>query len=227
MQITIDGPAGAGKSTIAKMLADKLGFLYIDTGAMYRAITYTALQQRISLDNEIVLAKLTATTTIEMVQQTNGEQKIYCNGVDVTKAIREPFISKNVSQVAAHPQVRQELVRMQRELAQEHDVVMDGRDAGTVILPHANCKIFLTASLEERAHRRYLELKKRGHNKDFALVKADLAKRDYIDENRAASPLIPAQDAVIVDTTCLNPTEVVQKIFHIYQQKKETVNNVL
>ena len=169
---------------------------------------------------------MTATTTIEMVQQTNGEQKIYCNGVDVTKAIREPFISKKCF-VAAHPQVRQELVRMQRELAQEHDVVMDGRDAGTVILPHANCKIFLTASLEERAHRRYLELKKRGHNKDFALVKADLAKRDYIDENRAASPLIPAQDAVIVDTTCLNPTEVVQKIFHIYQQKKETVNNVL
>ncbi|MDD2432333.1 MAG: (d)CMP kinase [Clostridia bacterium] len=227
MQITIDGPAGAGKSTIAKMLADKLGFLYIDTGAMYRAITYTALQRKISLDDEVALVKLTTATNIDMVQQANGKQKIYCNGVDVTKAIREPVISKNVSQVAAHSKVRQELVKMQRELAQEHDVVMDGRDAGTVILPQANCKIFLTASLEERAKRRYLELKERGYNQDFALVKTDLVKRDNYDQNRKASPLIPAPDAVIVDTTYLNLTEVVQEILHIYQQKKEAVNNVL
>lgn len=227
IQIAIDGPAGAGKSTIAKMIADKLGYLYIDTGAMYRTITYAALQQKISLDDEEALVKLSAATNIEMVQQPEGEQKIYCNKEDVTNAIRDPLISKQVSKVAVCPKVRQELVKMQRELAQGRDVVMDGRDIGTVVLPNAACKIFLTASLEERAYRRYLELKKRGHNKDLAFVKEDLARRDYIDENRTTSPLIPAQDAVIVDTTCLNPTEVVQEILRIYQQKKEASNHVV
>jgi len=227
IQITIDGPAGAGKSTIAKMIADKLGCLYIDTGAMYRAITYTALQQKISLDDEETLVQLSASASIEMVPQLDGGQKVYCNKLDVTKAIRDPLISKNVSKVAICPRVRQELVKKQRKIAQDCDVVMDGRDAGTVVLPMARCKIFLTASLAERARRRYLELKERGHHEDLEVVKEDLARRDYIDENRAISPLKPAQDAVTVDTTCLNPAEVVQEILRIYQEKKEAIDNVL
>lgn len=227
IQITIDGPAGAGKSTIAKMIAERLGFLHIDTGAMYRAITYQAMQQQISLDNEDDLAELAAVTTIDMVQMADGEKKIYCNKVDVSKEIRDPIISINVSKVAICSKVRQELVRMQRELAQNNDVVMDGRDAGTVILPDAECKIFLTASLEERANRRYLELQERGFNDDLDFVKKDLARRDYIDENRKASPLKPARDAVIVDTTYLNPEDVIAEILCIYQQKKDDINNVL
>lgn len=227
IQITIDGPAGAGKSTIAKMIAERLGFLHIDTGAMYRAITYQAMQQQISLDNEDDLAELAAVTTIDMVQMADGEKKIYCNKVDVSKEIRDPIISINVSKVAICSKVRQELVRMQRELAQNNDVVMDGRDAGTVILPDAECKIFLTASLEERANRRYLELQERGFNDDLDFVKKDLARRDYIDENRKASPLKPARDAVIVDTTYLNPEDVIAEILRIYQQKKDDINNVL
>lgn len=227
IQITIDGPAGAGKSTIAKMIAKRLGFIHIDTGAIYRVITYIAMQQNVCLDNEDALVQLIAGTKIDMEQQAEGEQKVFCNNIDVSKEIRDPIISKNVSRVAVLPKVRQELVRMQRELAQDKNVVMDGRDAGTVILPHAECKIFLTASLEERAYRRYLELKQRGYNDELEFVKKDLARRDYIDENRKTSPLKPAQDAVIVDTTCLGPEEVVQEILRIYQEKKEALNNVL
>ena len=227
IQITIDGPAGAGKSTIAKIIAERLGFIHIDTGAMYRVITHIAMQQNVCLDNEDALVKLTSATKIDMEQQADGEQKVYCNKVDVSKEIRDPLISKNVSKVAVLPKVRQELVRMQRELAQDNNVVMDGRDAGTVILPQAECKIFLTASLEERANRRFLELKKRGYNDDLDFVKKDLARRDYIDENRKTSPLKPAHDAVIVDTTCLGPEEVVLEILRIYQEKKEDLNDVL
>ena len=227
IQITIDGPAGAGKSTIAKMIAERLGFVHIDTGAMYRVITYIGIQKNVCLDNEDALVELTALTKIDMEQQADGEQRVYCNKVDVSKEIRDPLISKNVSKVAVLPKVRQELVRMQRELAQDNNVVMDGRDAGTVILPMAECKIFLTASLDERANRRFLELEKRGYNDGLDFVKKDLARRDYIDENRKTSPLKPADDAVIVDTTCLNPEEVVQEILRIYQQKKETISNAL
>jgi cytidylate kinase len=225
MQITIDGPAGAGKSTIARMLANRLGYLYIDTGAMYRAITSLALKKGLSLDDEEALRNLTTLTKIELLRQPNGEQEVYCNGINVTDTIRAPLISQNVSKVAMHPGVRQELVNMQRILAHQKNVVMDGRDAGTVILPEAACKIFLTASLEERAQRRYLELQKKGYKNDLAFVKADLAQRDYLDENRSSSPLKPAQDAVIVDTTALSPEEVVKEILRIVSQKKNQVED--
>lgn len=220
IQITIDGPAGAGKSTIAKKLADKLRFLYIDTGAMYRAITYTALQQGIPLDDEAALVKLTTSVNLDMVQQKEAKPKIYCNDLDLTLAIREPLVSRHVSQVAAHGLVRQELVKLQRKLAQKNNVVMDGRDAGTVVLPNADCKIFLTASLEERARRRCLELNAGGHRHTLEMVKADLARRDTYDQNRKASPLIPATDAVIIDTTFLTPAEVVQKILDLIKEKE-------
>jgi len=202
------------------MLANKLGYLYIDTGAMYRAITYTALQKGVPLADEEALLALTLGTIIKMIPKDGEQQKIFCNGLDVTEIIREPLINKNVSQVAAYGKVRQELVRMQRELAREQNVVMDGRDAGTVILPRAECKIFLIASLAERAKRRYLELRERGYQQDFSLVKTDLANRDHYDANRKASPLMPAEDAVTVDTTHLNPTEVVQEILTIIKNKR-------
>jgi cytidylate kinase len=188
---------------------------------MYRVITYLALQKELSLNDEEVLSKLTASTNIDMVRTPDGKQAVFCNGTDVTEIIRDPQINQNVSYVAVHPGVRRELVRMQRALAQNKDVVMDGRDAGTTILPRAKCKIFLTASLEERAQRRYLEMKAKGYNKSFKVVQEELARRDYIDQNRASSPLIPAQDAVIVDTTHLNPEEVITEILKIYQIKKE------
>ncbi len=225
MQITIDGPAGAGKSTIARMLANRLGYLYIDTGAMYRAITSLALNKGISLDDEEALRNLTALTKIELLRQPNGEQEVYCNGINVTTTIRAPLISQNVSKVAMYPSVRQELVSMQRMLAHYKNVVMDGRDAGTVVLPEAACKIFLTASLEERAQRRYLELQKKGYKNDLAFVKEDLAQRDYLDENRVSSPLKPARDAVIIDTTALSPEEVINEILRISKQKKDKVED--
>lgn len=194
---------------------------------MYRVITYLALQKELSLDDEEVLAQLTAATNIDMVRKPDGKQAVYCNETDVTEIIRDPLINQNVSYVAVHPGVRRELVKMQRALAENKDVVMDGRDAGTTILPQAKCKIFLTASLEERARRRYLEMVEKGYDKSLAVVQEDLARRDYIDQNRASSPLVPAQDAVILDTTYLNPEEVIKEILKIYQNKKEENNNAI
>lgn len=201
------------------MLANQLGFLYIDTGAMYRTITFLAMQKGISLEDEPALHKLTAGTEIEFVRQANGSQAVYCNGINITEEIRAPLISQNVSKVAMLSRVREELVKMQRRMAEARDVVMDGRDAGTVILPVADCKIFLVASLEERARRRLLELQKKGYEQDFASIKKEIAQRDYIDEHRSSSPLKPAEDAVLIDTTALSPEEVITAILEIYQQK--------
>lgn len=219
IQITIDGPAGAGKSTIARMLANQLGFLYIDTGAMYRTITYLAMQQDIPFENEEALYQLIADTEIELVRQDNGSQAVYCNGINVTEEIRAPLISQNVSKVAMLSRVREELVKKQRSMAEDRDVVMDGRDAGTVILPHAECKIFLVASLEERARRRLLEMHNKGYEEDFASIKKEMAQRDYLDEHRSSSPLKPAHDAVLIDTTALSPAEVITAILAVYEQR--------
>lgn len=201
------------------MLANYLGFLYIDTGAMYRTITYLALQQMLSFDDEKALHYLAASTKIEFNRNPDGTQEIYCNGLNVTEEIRAPIISQNVSKVAMYPSVREELVKMQRTMAESADVVMDGRDAGTVILPDAECKIFLVASLEKRAYRRLLELQKKGYEQDYASIKEELAQRDYLDEHRSSSPLKPAQDAVIVDTTTMSPDEVMAEVLAIYQRK--------
>jgi cytidylate kinase len=188
---------------------------------MYRVITYLALNGNLSLEDEESLTKLTSLTKIELVRNDDGKQVVYCNNSNITENIRSPLVNRNVSKVAMYPGVRKELVRIQQALAKNKNVVMDGRDIGTVVLPEAECKIFLTASLEERAKRRYLELKHKGYEASLSHIKEDVAQRDYMDENRTMSPLVPAEDAVIIDTTNLSPDKVIQQILKMHQIKKE------
>ncbi len=198
MKIAIDGPAGAGKSTIAKAVAKELGFLYIDTGAMYRAIGLKALSMK--LDEDIDIAKMTGETDIEITLLPDG-QHIILDGSDVTDKIRTPEVSMAASRVSAIGEVRKTLVELQRKIAGKNDVIMDGRDIGTVVLPEAEVKLFLTASAEDRARRRYEEMLQKGEKPDYESVLEDMKKRDYNDSHRAVSPLKAAEDAYIMDTT--------------------------
>lgn len=198
MQIAIDGPAGAGKSTIAKAAAKELGFLYIDTGAMYRAIGLKALSMKIEEDMDI--AKMTEETDIEITLLPDG-QHIILDGADVTDKIRTPEVSMAASRVSAIGEVRKTLVGLQRKIAGKNNVIMDGRDIGTVVLPEAEVKLFLTASAEDRARRRFEEMLQKGEKADYESVLEDMKKRDYNDSHRAVSPLKAAEDAYIMDTT--------------------------
>lgn len=209
--IAIDGPAGAGKSTIAKSLAQELAYLYIDTGAMYRAVAYQALQSRVDLADVEQLARIAASVEIDMRLQ-EGENHIFLNGRDVTRKIRLPEVSAAASPVSAVAQVREYMVPKQRELAAKGHVVLDGRDIGTVVLPQADCKIYLTASLDERAGRRYKELLAKGLPADLAEVRREIEERDYRDMHRENSPLRQAEDAVYLDTTGLSIAEVLLKV---------------
>ena len=220
IQIAIDGPAGAGKSTIAKILAEKLGFLYIDTGAMYRAITYVALKNRVSCKDEQELSRIAGEIEIDFIINDTGKQLVICNGLNVSEHIRNPQINKKVSLVSLHPAVRRILVKKQQALAEKRDVVMDGRDIGTVVLPKAECKIFLTASLEERARRRYLELIEKGYTQEYETIRAEMERRDKLDGEREVGPLRMAHDAAVIDTTRLSLQDVVNVILKIYEQKK-------
>lgn len=204
--IAIDGPAGAGKSTVAKLVASKLNLLYIDTGAMYRAITLKALQEGLELDNEEGLTRLARRSRIDLVAGTL--QRVLLDGKDVTEEIRTPEVSRCVSHVAKVSGVREILVEQQRRLAGENGVVMDGRDIGTVVLPGAENKFFLTASAEERAQRRAKELSAKGYAVDIEKLTREIQERDYIDSTRAASPLIPAGDAIIIDSSGMTIEEV-------------------
>ncbi|KUO71113.1 MAG: cytidylate kinase [Desulfosporosinus sp. BRH_c37] len=210
IQIAIDGPAGAGKSTVAKLIAKQLNLFYIDTGAMYRAIAYKVLKNKIPLEDEHSVSQIANTT--EVVLEHSEERTVWCDGENVTQAIRSPEISRAVSIVAAYVGVRERLVELQRREAERGGVVMDGRDIGTHVLPEASLKIFLTATLQERANRRWLELVKAGKNVLFEEVAQDMQKRDRQDTEREVSPLEPAQDAVILDTTGLSVEEMVAKI---------------
>lgn len=212
IQIAIDGPAGAGKSTIAKMLADKLGYIYIDTGAMYRALTLAALQNNTSVENGELLARMAKDADIKLIRTIDGQQLVYWNGIDITLDIRSPQISQLVSVVASHECVREEMVKKQKALAEQGRVVMDGRDIGTVVMQKAQCKLYLTASLEERASRRYEELINRGYKPDLSKIKEEVKMRDWQDENREVGPLRCADDAVVVDTTNLSLNEVLEEI---------------
>lgn len=223
LTVAIDGPAGAGKSTVARNVAQKLGYLYLDTGAMYRAITLKALQQNVPLDDEKALTRLANETVLEWqssgVEAAPGGPKLYMDGVDVSEAIRHPRVTMTVSLVARVPGVRQRLVELQRQFAKQGGVVVDGRDIGTVVLPQAECKFYLTASLEERARRRQRELAQQGMPAEMEEVKSALAWRDTIDSGREISPLRPAEDAIIIDTTGRSVEEVVEQIYSLCKEK--------
>lgn len=205
-KVAIDGPAGSGKSTISKLLAKKLGYVHIDTGAMYRAITIEAINRGIDLKDR------NAYGFIDSVDIKYVSDRIYLNGKDVSEEIRMPYVTENVSMVSSIPYVRERLCDLQRKAAKEGLIVMDGRDIGYNVLPDANLKIFLVASIEERTKRRALELEAKGIHVDFEELKDDLVRRDYADSNRDTSPLKKANDAILLDTTELSIEEVVLEI---------------
>jgi cytidylate kinase len=212
--VAIDGPAGAGKSTTARRLAEDLGIVYVDSGAMYRAVALFCLKAGINYAEIDKVADLAAGLTIEFAPpEKQGEpQRLYVDGQDVTGAIRTPEISAGASTVSTIPAVRETLVAKQRAMGQKGGVVMEGRDIGTVVLPDAPCKIFLTASLDERARRRHVEMLERGESAVIDEVKADIAERDHRDETRTVSPLRPASDAVILNSDGMTADQVIQKL---------------
>lgn len=200
ISVAIDGPSGAGKSSLAKRLAADLGYVYVDTGAMYRSIGLYAVRQRADLQDAAAVAALLPQIQLD-IRLEDGTQHVYLNGEDVSEAIRAEEIGMAASAVSAHPAVRAFLLDTQRGLAANQNVLMDGRDIGTVVLPHATVKIFLTASAEARAQRRCKELQDKGQPADFATVLADIRQRDDQDTNRAVAPLRQAEDAIRVDTS--------------------------
>lgn len=214
-QIAIDGPAGAGKSTVAKIVAQRLKFFYVDTGAMYRAIAYKALKSGVSINDELSVSHIAKTT--EVVLEHSDERIVWCDGENVTEAIRNPEVSRAVSCVASYQGVRDRLVDLQRMEARRGGVVMDGRDIGTHVLPDAEYKFFLTATTEERAKRRWIELTKAGKVVTYDEVAQDMLERDRFDTEREVSPLRPAQDAIILNTTGLSVEEIVAGILRVAQ----------
>ncbi|WP_092504054.1 (d)CMP kinase [Virgibacillus subterraneus] len=213
ISIAIDGPAAAGKSTVAKIVAKRLTYVYIDTGAMYRGLTLKALNKQISLEDEQQLAALLTDTDIELVQGENG-QHVMIDKEDVTRSIRSDEVTNNVSFVAKHPSIRKEMVKRQQILAEQSGVVMDGRDIGTHVLPEAEIKIFLIATVEERAKRRYEENIQKGFPADLEKLKEEIEQRDLIDSKREAAPLTKANDAIEIDTTALTIDEVAELILN-------------
>ncbi|MGX4686265.1 (d)CMP kinase [Vagococcus sp. JNUCC 83] len=211
IQVAIDGPASAGKSTVAKILAKKMGYIYCDTGAMYRVVTLYALQHNLKLDQPSMLVKALKQLVITF-DYVDGVQHVYANGMDVTDDIRMPNVTNHVSEVAAIKEIRQELVNRQKAISNSQNIVMDGRDIGTVVLPDADLKIFLVASVKERAERRYKENIEKGIMTSLDELQKEIEDRDYYDSHRKESPLVQASDAIKVDTTGLSIEEVVKII---------------
>jgi CMP/dCMP kinase len=218
LRIAIDGPAAAGKSTVAKIVAGKLSYLYIDTGAMYRSLTYKALKLNIDLHDENGLKDLLAQTIITL-EPTEDGQIVYVDGEDVTDEIRQASVTNSVSHVAVHSQVREEMVNRQQQLAKQGAVVMDGRDIGTHVIPDAEIKVFLLASVDERAQRRHEENISKGYPSDLEQLKLEIARRDKIDSEREVAPLKKAEDAIEIDTTSLTIPEVVDQIMLLVERK--------
>lgn len=211
INIAIDGPASSGKSTVAKIIAKDLGYIYTDTGAMYRSITYLAVKHQVAFDDEAGLVALIEKYPITF-SQTTGGQAVFCDGEEVTQAIRNNEVTHNVSKVSAHEEVRKRLVAQQQKIAEAGGVVMDGRDIGTQVLPNAEVKIFLVASVDERAERRYKENIAKGIATDLATLKEEIKQRDYLDSHREVSPLKQAADATLIDTTGMSIQDVVAAI---------------
>lgn len=218
INIAIDGPAGAGKSTIAKAAAKTLGFIYVDTGALYRAVAYFMLSHRIDVNKEDKVASYLCDVVPEL-KYIDGIQHVFLNGEDVSDKIRTPEVSMGASAVSAIPKVRDFLFDLQKKIAAENNVVMDGRDIGTVVLPNADVKIYLTASAEERARRRHKELTEKGENVSFEEVLADVNKRDYNDTHREVAPLKKAEDAILCDTTNVDLQGAIDMLINIINEK--------
>ena len=213
--VAIDGPAGAGKSTIAKRIARRLGYIYVDTGAMYRAMAYYLIQNQVDAADQEAIAAACQHADISICYQ-DGEQVVLLNGENVNAYLRTEAVGNMASVSSAVPEVRKKLVELQQKLARETNVVMDGRDIGTVVLPDADVKVYLTASVETRAKRRFLELQEKGEPTDLAKIAADIEDRDYRDMHRETTPLKQAKDAVLVDSSEMNIDEVVDAIYQIY-----------
>ncbi len=222
ISIAIDGPAGAGKSTIAKRVSANFGYIYVDTGALYRAVGLYMLEQGVSTTDAETVTPLLEQVKVKL-QYADGMQRVFLNNRDVSEEIRQNEVSMAASNVSAIPSVRAFLFDLQRSIAEENNVVMDGRDIGTVVLPHADAKIFLTASAEDRAQRRYLELQQKGQSVDYDKLLNEIKLRDHNDSTRAIAPLKQAEDAVLVDTSGMNPEEgftaVVTAIEQLLQKK--------
>lgn len=219
IRIAIDGPASSGKSTVAKIIAKNLGYTYLDTGAMYRSATYLALQNGLTENNVQEILEALSKHPISFGRAEDGSQTVFVGDKDVTLAIRQNDVTNNVSWVAAIPEVREELVEQQRRIAKNGAIIMDGRDIGTVVLPDAELKIFLIASVEERAERRFKENQEKGIETDFETLKREIAERDYKDSHRKVSPLKAAADAITFDTTGVDIDGVVKFI----QEKAEKI----
>lgn len=217
INVAIDGPAGAGKSTIAKAAAKELGFIYVDTGALYRAVAYNAVKTG-AIDDEQRIINMLDSTKVEL-KYVNGVQAVYLNGEDVSAFIRTPEISMGASKVSAIPQVRAFLLNLQREIASKNNVIMDGRDIATVVLPNADVKIFLFASPECRAERRYKELIEKGEEVSFDDVLKDVNQRDYQDSHREIAPLKPSDDSIMADTSELTLQESINLIVNTIKEK--------
>lgn len=218
ISVAIDGPSGAGKSSISKTAAKKLGFIHVDTGALYRALAYTAIKNSVNLGDEISLENLLKTTNVK-IKHADGIQSVFVNDENVTGKIRTEEVSMGASNISKIPIIRDFLLGLQREIASENNVIMDGRDIGTVVLPNADVKIFLTASPEKRAERRYKELLEKDEKIEYNDIIKDIIKRDYQDEHREIAPLKAAEDSVVVDTSDLSFDESVQKIIEVIEAK--------
>lgn len=218
IQVAIDGPASAGKSTVAKIVAKKLQLIYCDTGAMYRAVTYAAIKKNVELDDDQALKHLLENIKICFVPA-EPEQRVFVNHEEVTQIIRSPEITNNVSVVSAQPSVRAELTNRQQKIAQDGGIVMDGRDIGTTVLPNADVKIFLVASVHERALRRFKENQGKGIDTPLDVLEKEIEERDYKDSHRKISPLIQAKDAVLVDTTSKTIDQVVDQVLQVIKKK--------
>lgn len=210
-QIAIDGPAGAGKSTIAKAVAKSLGYYYVDTGALYRGLAFGLMQKGVPFADEKAVEKEIQNLDVELLYE-NGVQKVFCNGQDCSALIRTSEIGEGASVISQYASVREKLLDLQRNVARQHSCVMDGRDIGSVVLPHANKKFYLTASAEVRARRRTLEFREKGEPANYEAVLEEVKKRDERDMNRAVAPLKQVEDAIFIDSSDLNIEEVVDRI---------------